>query len=717
MSFDKVKAMRNAERFLAQGKIRAAINEYKRVVENDAKDFSTLNMLGDLYAKASENEEAVRCFTLVAEHYSKQGFAQKAIAIYNKISRLVPDSLDVSAKLAQLYQMKGSVAEARSHYTVIAEQYSRTGRKAEALSAWTQIAKLDPNNTDICLKIADAYWQEEQKDEAAEAYIEAGKRLSAKNQFDSAVTVFARALELKPNDLIAVKGFVSAQTHLGTASEAIGKLREILQTQPNNREITYLLIDCYLDMDNTIEAENTLIKLVEHEPSNYPKCLDIVQVYLKVGDLTSATRMLNIASEHLLVGAQAEELEKWVNEILAKNPEQVDALRLLVRYHSWQRDESELKFALERLAEAARHDAAFIEDERYALSQLVLLVPQSVEFAGRLQEINERFGPSEVSYENPLLSKNETNEVPTYESYARFNDDYENDSQSGDNLTGYEDFSGELNYSGIKKTPSGFRFEDGAEEAFDVERNDQFVTVDLEVTADAPPARGLSESEKYHLQQELEGVDFYVQQGYTDLAEKTLLDIESRFGKHDEIEKVRAQLKPNSSVAVTQEIVVEQVEFQESSFGEQFNPMDEFKSDLGFEETETEEEGDYDTHYHLGIAYKEMGLTEDSIREFQDAVKYVSAGDGTRRFFLCCNLLGHCFMEKQMPNLALMWFRRAMETKNLNEEEVQGLRYELANALEMGGDKDQAIEYFEKVYADNVDYRDVSERLQRLQAH
>lgn len=126
MSFDKIKAMRNAEKFLAQGKIRAAINEYKRVVENDSSDFSTLNMLGDLYAKASEKGEAIKCFTRVAEHYSAQGFAQKAIAIYNKVSRLMPGSLEVSAKLAQLYQLKGSVAEARSHYNILADEYSRT---------------------------------------------------------------------------------------------------------------------------------------------------------------------------------------------------------------------------------------------------------------------------------------------------------------------------------------------------------------------------------------------------------------------------------------------------------------------------------------------------------------------------------------------------------------------------------------------------------------
>ncbi|MBO0201334.1 hypothetical protein, partial [Vibrio alginolyticus] len=78
MVFDKTKAMRNAERFLAQGKIRLAITEYKQVVENDPRDFVTLNLLGDLYTKVSETTLAVKCYMAVAEYYAKQGFDQKA---------------------------------------------------------------------------------------------------------------------------------------------------------------------------------------------------------------------------------------------------------------------------------------------------------------------------------------------------------------------------------------------------------------------------------------------------------------------------------------------------------------------------------------------------------------------------------------------------------------------------------------------------------------
>src|SRR5258706_12559391 len=151
MSFDKAKAMRNAERFVAQGKIRSAITEYRSVVANDPRDVATLNMLGDLYAKSSEKRDAVDCYLKVAEHYNTQGFSQKAIAVYNKISRIQPDSIEVSAKLAELHKGKGSLSEAREHYTTLAAHYQKNGRTLEALSMYKQIALLDPNNTDVCI--------------------------------------------------------------------------------------------------------------------------------------------------------------------------------------------------------------------------------------------------------------------------------------------------------------------------------------------------------------------------------------------------------------------------------------------------------------------------------------------------------------------------------------------------------------------------------------
>ena len=69
MAFDKNIAMRNAERHLAQGKIKAAISEYRSVVQNDPKDIGTANTLGDLLVKSGEKAEAVINFAGVGQKH------------------------------------------------------------------------------------------------------------------------------------------------------------------------------------------------------------------------------------------------------------------------------------------------------------------------------------------------------------------------------------------------------------------------------------------------------------------------------------------------------------------------------------------------------------------------------------------------------------------------------------------------------------------------
>ena len=67
-----------------------------------------------------------------------------------------------------------------------------------------------------------------------------------------------------------------------------------------------------------------------------------------------------------------------------------------------------------------------------------------------------------------------------------------------------------------------------------------------------------------------------------------------------------------------------------------------------------------------------------------------------------------------MANHAITWLIRALETKNISDEEHHGLWYELALAHEANGDDENATKYFEQVYAENVDYRDVGERIKNL---
>ena len=308
MTFNKAKAMRNAERYLTQGKIQAAISEYRLLVEHDPKDINTQNMLGDLYVKVKNEKEAVACYQMVADFYNGQGFAKKAISVYNKIYRITPNSIEISSRLADLYRTRGSYAEAKSHYETLAAHYESKGQKIEALAIWENIAELDPRNAEIYLKIADSYWNDGKENEAASAFRKAGQRLADAGNFESSVTAFSRSLEIAPDEIQTVKGLVQAQISLGYPEEAAKTLEKRIQEDPYDKDTNFLLVDCYYDMDDPASAERVIVKMVERDPSYYRSFLALIDVYLKQDDLNSAVRSMSMITEHMLVGGEHEDL-------------------------------------------------------------------------------------------------------------------------------------------------------------------------------------------------------------------------------------------------------------------------------------------------------------------------------------------------------------------------------------------------------------------------
>ena len=138
----------------------------------------------------------------------------------------------------------------------------------------------------------------------------------------------------------------------------------------------------------------------------------------------------------------------------------------------------------------------------------------------------------------------------------------------------------------------------------------------------------------------------------------------------------------------------------------------EFRDELG---ELGEEDEDLETHYNLGIAYREMGLFEEAIGEFQKVAKAVQNGRPFRYAMQCSTLLGLTFMAKGEPKIAAMWYLRALETPGLDQESILALRYDLGVSQELAGDGSAALDSFQQVYAINIDYRDVAERIVALQ--
>ena len=680
--FDKSKAMRNAERFLSQGKIRDAIDAYREVVENDPRDMVTLNMLGDLYAKGGDSFSAVKCYRAVADHYSDQGFAQKAIAIYNKITRLQPNSPEISQKLAELYKQKGSLKEAKSHYTTLAESYSRQGRRVEALEIWTEIAVLDPNNLEVYMTIADAFLQEERLDEAAEAFANAGDRFSHFGRHEEAMDAYSKAFGIDPKHPKAMRGFLDANLALGRNAEVIDHIEGLIQEQPGNRDLLSFLIDAHIKTGNVVEAENTLNRLLEVEPTNYLKALDISEMHLASGDIDSAVRNLTIASEHMIVGGQALDLQARLERVETISPGRLDVVRLLARFCAWQKDDEYMRGTLMRLAELSKAAGA-IEDERFALSQLVVAMPQDANYRARLREIHQELGISEDIETESVFDKRFVRENSNLELPAVIESD---------------DFAivGIVTEDSLTATNGDI----AVIERFEQNTTDETQTAKVAEQAVVEP-----------LQNEIDSIKFYIENGYNDLATKAIEELRSKFGDLREISELELLMNAPASEPFAepeQEGVVE-VGMVSGAFD-----MDELRSELGLIDGEPVNEADFETPFQTAVAYKEMGLVEQAIKEFQDAADIVSPNDGTRRFFNCANLLGHCFMEIGKPNLAVKWHLRSLEAYDISDEERRGVWYELGVSYEADGDAENAAKYFEQVYAENIDFRDIGERMRNL---
>ncbi len=119
---------------------------------------------------------------------------------------------------------------------------------------------------------------------------------------------------------------------------------------------------------------------------------------------------------------------------------------------------------------------------------------------------------------------------------------------------------------------------------------------------------------------------------------------------------------------------------------------------------------DYQAHYDLGVAFKEMGLLDEAIAEFQKALR---SPEGRLK---TSEALGTAFFEKGQFAIAEAILRRAVESLGATDDEQIGLIYWLARALEAQDKFDPAITTYERVLAVDIGFQDASGRMARLSA-
>jgi tetratricopeptide (TPR) repeat protein len=140
-------------------------------------------------------------------------------------------------------------------------------------------------------------------------------------------------------------------------------------------------------------------------------------------------------------------------------------------------------------------------------------------------------------------------------------------------------------------------------------------------------------------------------------------------------------------------------------------------SELREEADETSHEvEDPETHYNLGIAFKEMGLLDEAIGELQKVCHAVDDGSGFSQPIQAFTWLAQCLVDKGVPEAAVRWYERALKLPGLDLSSRCSIYYDLGAAYEAFGDKKTALANYMEVYSSNIDFRDVANRIKALKS-
>jgi len=837
MAVNREQVLQSAEKLLSRGKLDQALKEYLRVLEENPKDISTLNKVGDLYVRMNRPGDSIPFFTRIADFYSRDGFFLKAIAIFKKINKIDPAQLEVYDKLADLYHKQGLVQDARSQFQVLADHYQKNNRLADAIAVYKKMAAIDPSDLRIQVRLADLYRANSQKDQAVMQYGLIGSMLLKRGANDEAAQVFQKALELSPDDAETQRNLVRsllAQKN-GVAAMAV------LKAAPRTADSLTLIAEAQLEMGQRAEAVHAAEQALALEADAEEPRVFLCRLRAAEQAVDAALSVILPAVDAAVARNDFARAAEYLEPVLSADPRNALALEKMGAVYEAEGNRAGYGRVHATLGEQAerRNDLSAAADH---YRRAVHADPGQAEAAARLREIGPR---SETRTEPAAAAPAPVEQTPDFQELVIDLEDA-GAVYAPQPMVPALDFEGEpapasaLAPPTLSPAPAAEPAPGGVETAPPDDQQLETLIVEAEVFAkygltdkaidrlfalvrrrpDLLKARErlvdlLAESENPALAREAQALaDAYTDAGRTDDARRVLgqpglapaadeaprersgepaevvfeeFDLGQPAGAPAEATGSRTPLpedaieftdsggpppafqrlstpEPETPVG-TEFVSYEQLgnlledEMQRAGevpggsapevpvvdeanlFADEqkfFNLAEELEKELS-EEALVEESAeistpqgevsledifrefkkgveqqlsaeDYETHYNLGIAYKEMGLVDEAIGEFQLASK------DPARAIECCSMLGHCFLEKGMPQLAIKWFRKGLETPAIKEGETTGMLYDLAQVYQDTGDMDLAYKTFLEVYGLNTNYRDVAQRVRDLEA-
>ncbi len=738
MSIDKSKILEAAQQYTIRGQIQKAIDEWKKLLTDTPNDANIFNTIGDLCLKylttERGKEEAISHYVKAAEIFETSGFALKAIAVYKKVLKIAPSYKDIYLRLGRLNCERGLIGNAREDYLLAAKLYSQEGQIREALDVYRKIADLDPSNLSVRLKIADIFLKEGLNKEAIEEYnkvafvqIEAGRR-------DEAENLYKLILRIDPDDTDAIIKIGKLRLEDGRFDEAIAYVKKALEHSPDSDEAFSILIDSY----NKAKMYDVAEDIIKGRINDYPEQIKyremLATILLNKGDLQrAATEYLCLSEEYLNMN-NLDKAFLYAQRTIDISPELIHAHEIMF----------DMSLSLGKI-DIVEDKGLFLAKHYYDngdnakagdyYQKILQANPYSIEAKEGLSKIDyvkaSEIQPSEFVAE-PVDVSGQLTSADAYLKYGLIEKAIA-ELQSAINLDPYN----KIAHSRLKDAYHTAGDPDKAIEeclfllkSYDSEGDsDSVAELIREATKINPNDRRIKEYRErltpqvsVNISELFEEAGFYAQQGMIDEAVSVygkILQVSpgnvEAISKLNDLkgEKADIVLKTSSFFDLGEILKDAVIEAPVKKFTHEEEPIVKSFDDLFHEfqegiRTQLSTE-DYETHYNLGIAYKEMGLYQEAIEEFRLCIP------GEQRFIDASFMIALCHKELGEYSKAADVLKQTTISAQYNDQRHLVVKYELGELLEMLGKKEDALSVFNEIHDTDATYRDVSEKVLSLQ--
>ncbi len=774
---------RVAQFYSEQGFFLKAVAVYKQILKIDPDIVEVNQKLGELYHQLGLVSDAVNQYRQLSALYDKLGKSDESAAVLGKMVEIDPENIPSRIKLAELHAKEDKLDLARSEfkaaaaalkaqhriddYAKVAERivhfdpndlattrelaniYVQKGDARRALAKLQVCFKANPKDTETLQLLANAFKDLGQIPKTVSVYRELAGVHKDSGHHEAYVGVMRKILDLAPDDAEAQEAIAHARevkpmSRLTPSQRPISPPPDVheVDRRPPRRDVASDDIDLDMEMDKVASRPAAVVNKAEPPEDQITRILTEVDVYIKYGLKTKALehveRVFDVAPNHReaavrkkqlvleLTGPEAavqtllamarharqqgnsEQAKSDLEEVLGLDPQHSEARSMLKNLapvkqppakHAELGDDLDalLNPPAEPAATSATHEEMVVEvgmdemlSEEPAPTTSLSYDPSPAAAAIDLDEGLEDEAP-------PKVVPTPARVAPAKQTAASFDADLDALLKSAVPAK---------HATGSTKTPAA-----RAPKA-----------------ASPPPEPTPAPPESDRLAEEIEEVEFFLQQGLESEARDALAGLVAHHPEDPGVLALQAKIdlaaaeaappKP-AEVAPTEDAepepemeaidIAEEIEREAQDAGDDNQvPFDDVFEQFKRGVAKQVDESDHETHYNLGIAYKEMGLLDDAVREFSLAQK------ANERAVDAITMIGLCQLAKGNAGDALDYFLKGLNSREVTPQGAMALRYEIGQAYESMSRFREATKFYEKVHAMDTTFRDVSARLDHV---